>query len=382
MPHANKLFALSEAAHSFESRYLDLLGSLVSRESPTADKTAADALADDLETALEDEGWQVERIEVEPVGDQLVARRNGTGTVSTLLLCHYDTVWQPGTIETMPYRRDGDKIYGPGILDMKAGIVSAMMAPSVARRVDHEIAGPLTLLITSDEETGSLHSRPLIEQLAVEHDRVLVLEPARDDGALKIGRKGTACYWATLHGRSAHAGVNPEQGASALRELAHFLFHAEGLTDTSLGTTVNVTVAAGGTVSNVIPEQARGEVDVRVPSTAEGERVNRAICGYTPRDPRVKVSVEGGLNRPPLEVTQANRRLFGEAQSIAAQLGFELDGAVVGGGSDGNFTSALAVPTLDGLGAVGGGPHARHEHIRMSETLDRLALLAGLLCRQ
>ena len=361
-----------------KSRYLETLRELVLLESPTHDKVATDRLADYLARTLPEVGWKVERIAQLAVGDQLLARQPGQGS-STLLLCHYDTVWPIGTLEVMPYRQDGDRLFGPGVLDMKAGLAMAMFAPEVVRQSGRRLCGPLTLLITSDEEAGSRYSQALIEAQAKEHDRVLVLEPSREDGALKVGRKGVGGFTVRLIGRSAHAGNNPQDGASALRELAHLLLFVESLSDEVAQTSVNLTVARGGTVSNVIAEEAVAEVDWRVLTLAEAERVMQAVHSYRPRDPRVQVTIQGGLNRPPLEPTPANRQLLAEAQRHGAGLGLTLMGAVVGGGSDGNFTSALGIPTLDGLGAVGEGPHARHEQIRLTETLQRLALLSAIL---
>lgn len=369
-----------DAAHQREAAFLKTLEDLVRLESPTFTKASADTLADYLETQLRADNWEVERIRQASVGDQIVGRMPAaTGGPKTLLLTHYDTVWPLGTLAAMPFRRDDNKVYGPGVLDMKAGIAVALHAVSIAKALGRPLKGPLTLLVTSDEEAGSAYSRELIETLAKEHDRVLVLEPGRDDGALKIGRKGVGDIYATFQGRSAHAGNNPEDGASALRELAHYLLFAESLNDAEAGTTVNVTVASGGTVSNVIAEGAVATADMRVLQQSEAERVEAALRGYAPKDDRVSVEITGGLNRPPLEQTDTNQALFAEAQEAMERLGFELAGAVVGGGSDGSFTSALGVATLDGLGSSGAGPHARHEHIRLSETLDRLALLGMLI---
>lgn len=375
---------LKTRAHREETAYLATLEALVRHESPTDDKNACDALADHLEDRLEADGWDVSRTPRNEVGDILTARwGTATGSGGTLLLCHYDTVWPVGTLDAMPFRRNGNEVHGPGTCDMKAGIALALHAKRLAEeRIeagDAAARGRVTLLLTSDEETGSLRSRDAIEDEAKRHDRVLVLEPSRDDGALKVGRKGVGEFRATFTGRSAHAGNNPRDGASALRELAHFLFESEGLTDYDAGTTVNLTVASGGTVSNVISEEANARVDVRVATMAEGARVQTAVDAYAPRDGRVTVLVTGGLNRPPLERTPANDALLEEATRRMHRLGISLETAVVGGGSDGNFTSALGVATLDGLGCSGAGPHARHEHIRVSETLDRLALVASLL---
>lgn len=376
---------LLEQAHADEAGYLATVERLAVIESPSHDKAACDALADDLTALLEQDGWQVTRHARSTVGDILEARMTSAGNdsvadgPSSLLLTHLDTVWPIGTLAKMPVRRDGDVLYGPGTVDMKAGIATAVHAVRLAATSGTTLAGPVTLLVTSDEEVGSGESRALIEQLATEHDRVLVLEPAREDGAMKIGRKGTGMYRVTFTGKSAHAGNNPSDGASALRELAHFLLYVEDLADDVAGTTVNLTKARGGFATNVIAEEATAEIDVRILRAPEVRRVDEAVKAYLPRDKRVTFAVSGGLNRPPLETTEANARLHAAADDALSSLGLKLDAAVVGGGSDGNFTSALGVATLDGLGSVGGGAHARHEHIRISETLDRVALLAALL---
>ena len=370
---------LTDSAHAERDAYLQTLKDLVALESPTLDKAANDRVADYLESRLNADGWRVERVSQDRVGDQLVARWPAPGEVSSLLLCHFDTVWPVGTLAQMPLKEEADKLYGPGTLDMKAGITTALHALKLVEKEGLTLRGPVTLLLTSDEEKGSLLSRDLIETLAREHERVFVLEPGREDGALKTGRKGTGDFTVHFAGVSAHAGNNPKDGASALRELAHFLPFAESLTDYEQGTTVNVTVAQGGSVSNVIAESSSCILDMRVLKQGEAERVETALKSYMPQDSRVSVTITGGLNRPPLEFTEANKALFEEAQTNMATLGLSLEGAVVGGGSDGNFTSALGVPTLDGLGSVGAGPHARFEHIRLDETLDRLALLTALL---
>jgi glutamate carboxypeptidase len=355
------------------------LRALVALESPTRDKPAADVLAGHLQERLRGEGWQVARQAQREVGDHLIARMDAPGHAATLILAHYDTVWPVGTLREMPFRLEEDSAYGPGILDMKAGINSALQAVALAKGLGRELRGPVTLLVTSDEEQGSRTSRGLIEGLSLEHQRVLVVEPARDDGALKVGRKGVGGFEVAFSGRSAHAGNSPESGASALRELAHFLFYAEDLSSLERGTSVNLTVAQGGSVSNVIAEVAAASLDFRALTAGEAERVVEALGRYEPRDGRVQVRVTGGLNRPPLELTPANKALFDDAVACGAAMDLNVTGAVVGGGSDGNFSSALGVATLDGMGAVGEGPHARHEHIRISQTLDRLALLTAML---
>ncbi len=371
--------SLLDLAVAERDAYLATLEGLVTLESPTRDKLLCDRLADHLAALLGRDGWQVDRQARDEVGDVIVARLPADAGPATLLLCHYDTVWPSGTLAAMPFRQEGERVYGPGALDMKAGIATAIHAQRLIRQAGARLRGPVTLLVTSDEEIGSHHSRELIERLAAEHQRVLVLEPGRDDGALKIGRKGVGQIQLQLEGRSAHAGNNPEDGASALRELAHLLLYVEDQGDGEAGTTVNLTVARGGSTGNVIAEEADAEVDLRVLKASEAARVMRALAAFEPRDERVEVRITGGLNRPPLERTEVNEALWREARERGAALGLQLEGAVVGGGSDGSFTSALGVATLDGLGSVGAGPHARHEHIRVPATLERLALVTALL---
>lgn len=368
-----------ERAYANENEFLALLSDLVSYETPTYHKPSLDKLAGRFVELLTDRGFAVTRHARAEAGDIIEGRIVEGHGPSTLFLCHYDTVWPLGTLESMPWKREGDKVYGPGIYDMKAGIANAITAVGMARQLGLNLTGPITLLITSDEETGSRDSRELIEDLARQHDRVYVMEPSRDDGALKVGRKGVGDFHLHLKGRSAHAGNNPADGASALRELAHMLLYVEDLADNVGGTTVNVTTAKAGFATNVIAEEATATVDVRILRTSEAQRLTDAITSYSPRDERVTLTVTGGLNRPPMEPTDKNLGLYNQASEVLAQMGMALESSVVGGGSDGNFTSALGIPTLDGLGAAGGGAHARHEHIRVRETLERLALVTGLI---
>jgi len=371
---------LRQLAADHRDAYLDLLHQLVQHESPSRDQEGGAALVTTLAATLQRDGWTTQREARNGVGDVLLARlRHGASGPSTLLLCHYDTVHPRGSFGAQTWRSDADVAAGPGVLDMKAGIAAAVLAPRLLTGAGMHPAGPVTLLVSSDEEIGSDASRALIEAEAKQHDRVLVLEPSRDDGALKAGRKGVAAYRITLRGRASHAGLAPHDGASALVEMAHLVLELTTLGDDALGTTVTPTVAQAGTTTNVVAEQAVLDVDVRVLSRSEAERVDAAVRGYAVRDPRVRVSVEGGLNRPPMERNAANEALLARAIAIAAAAGWEVEGAVVGGGSDGNFTSALGVPTLDGLGSVGGGAHTSDEHIRIAESLDRVGLLAALL---
>jgi len=374
-----------DKAYAEEPAYLATVTRLAQLESPTSDKAACDVVATELVELLTADGWNVQRHARTTVGDIVEARfpaddwTAAEAGAATLLLAHYDTVWPLGTLAKMPVRRSGDVLSGPGTVDMKAGIACGIHAVRLAVAADLPLRGGVTLLITSDEEVGSGESRALIEQTAERHERVLVLEPGREDGALKVGRKGTGGYQVAIKGKSAHAGNNPADGASALRELAHFLLYVEDLADDVAGTTINLTQAQGGFAANVIAEEASAVIDLRVLRAAEMDRVDRSVKAYQPRDERVELTVEGGLNRPPLEVTAPNGRLHEAADEALRGLGLALDAAVVGGGSDGNFTSALGIATLDGLGSVGGGAHARHEHIRIKESLERVALLTALL---
>jgi glutamate carboxypeptidase len=295
----------------------------------------------------------------------------------TLLLGHLDTVWPLGTLKTMPCRVSDGRLWGPGALDMKAGVAMAFTAIemlSEADLLDREII----LLLTGDEEVGSPASRPITERLASGCDAVYVLEPAQGL-AYKTARKGTGNWRIEVTGLAAHAGVDFEKGANAIRELARVVEKVSGWTDLKRGLTVSVGVVGGGAKSNVIPAQAWAEVDVRIARKSDGPRIERKFAALKPADKRCKLAVTGGVNRPPMERTRSTVRLYRQARSLAAELGFELGEASTGGASDGNFTAALGIPTLDGMGAVGEGAHARHESVVLEHLAPRTALLAGLL---
>lgn len=316
---------------------------------------------------------------IEPVGaTHVVARWPGAGQ-PILVLAHYDTVYPRGTLERQPVVVQGDKLYGPGTYDMKGGLLMACVAMQALRAVDRLPRRPVWLLCTSDEETGSPTSRPFIEALARNASAVLVLEAAALNGALKTARKGVGNYRMTIHGRAAHAGVAPETGRSALLELAHQIVWLYSLNDPHTGTTVSVGRAEGGTVSNVVPAEATAVIDVRVRSVAEAERIEHALNTRLPVLEGVSMQVTGGLNRPPMERTPAGMQLFEHARRLAHELGFEVQETSTGGASDGNFTAALGVPTLDGLGPTGGGAHALDEHVDLESFVPRTALLARML---
>jgi len=317
--------------------------------------------------------------QIEPVGaTHVVARWPGEGQ-PILVLAHYDTVYGRGTLERQPVVQRGDKLFGPGTYDMKGGLLMACVAMQALQVLDRMPRRPVWLLCTSDEETGSPTSRPFIEALAAEAGQALVMEAAALNGALKTARKGVGMYHMTIEGRAAHAGVAPETGRSALLELAHQVVWLHSLNDLETGTTVSVGVAHGGTAGNVVPAQATAEIDVRVRSVAEAERIEHAFKTRLPVLDGVSLQVMGGLNRPPMERTLAGVQLFEHARRLAHELGFDVQETSTGGASDGNFTAALGVPTLDGLGPTGGGAHALDEHVDLPSFVPRTALLARLL---
>ncbi|WP_260703195.1 M20 family metallopeptidase [Edaphobacter flagellatus] len=299
-----------------------------------------------------------------------------------LLLSHLDTVWPHGTLRSMPWREDAGKIYGPGTLDMKAGVVMALTAISVLQKLSL-LRRPVTLLINSEEEVGSPISRPITEKLARESSAVFVLEPAQildsKTAALKTSRKGIGNYRVHVTGIGAHSGVDFQRGHSAVLELARQIEKIAAFTDLRRGLTVNPGVIAGGTRSNVIAAEAYVEIDVRIARASDAQKVDRFFSSLKPFDKACKLTVTGGINRPPMERKPGTVALFKQAKKLAAELGFPLEEAGTGGGSDGNFTAALGIPTLDGMGAVGTGAHAAHEHIEIQHLAPRTALLAAMI---
>ena len=355
---------------------------LAEHESPTAhnavEKAASDHLATYLEGILTGYGAEVERLPQAVRGDHLVARW-GQGERPTLILAHYDTVWPLGTLTGMPVRLVEDQLRGPGVYDMKGGLVLGLMAVRCLREMDR-LHGPVTFLINSDEEVGSLTSRGLIESEARRSQAALVLEPAQPpNAALKTSRKGVGRFQLKVIGQPGHSGWVAEYGVSAVEEMARQVVDLYGLADHSQGTTINVGVMNGGTRANVIAAEAAADIDLRVTSKAEGERMTQAICNRQPFNPGARIEVSGGLNRPPMERTLGTVALFEAAQRVGASLGLTVTESSSGGGSDGNFTSAIGVPTLDGLGVVGGGAHGHDEHLLVSQMAARAALLAGVL---
>jgi glutamate carboxypeptidase len=294
-----------------------------------------------------------------------------------LLLGHLDTVWPIGTLESMPCRVRNGRLWGPGTLDMKAGVAMAAAAIELLMEADL-LHREIVVLLNSDEEIGSPASRPITEALARQCAAVYVLEPAQGL-AYKTARKGIGEWHIVVNGVAAHAGVDFEKGANALLELARVIETVSGWTDLKRGLTVSVGMATGGTKSNVVPAQAGAHFDVRIPRLADGPRIARKFASLRPADPRCAIIVTGGINRPPMERSRGTVRLFRKAHALARELGFELREASTGGGSDGNFTAALGIPTLDGMGAVGEGAHASHESVFVEHLAARTALLAGML---
>jgi glutamate carboxypeptidase len=300
------------------------------------------------------------------------------GAAPALLLCHYDTVWPVGALTTHPFRIEDGKAFGPGILDMQTSLALVEFSLRAIAELALTLPRPVTVLVTSDEEIGSGASRALIEEEARGAAYVLVLEPPLANGALKTARKGTGSFTVETVGRAAHAGVEPEKGINAIVEMAHQVLAIQRLNNLTAGTTVNADVVEGGTATNVIPARCTVKVDVRAWTQSEADRVDAAMRGLAPVLPGAAVQVRGGWNRPPLERT-ATAALFARAQAVGRQLGMDLAEGSTGGGSDGNFTGALGVPTLDGLGVPGAGAHADHEHILVEEIAPRAALLTALL---
>jgi glutamate carboxypeptidase len=358
---------------------LQTLETLVRLESPSTDKAAVDRCGAVLAGMLRAAGADVDVLSQVERGNHLRARIPGEGR-PVLILGHFDTVWPAGTLERMPLTRDGDRLYGPGTFDMKAGIAIALGAIGALRatRTTHP---PMTMLWTTDEEIGSETSRDTIESEARNAAVVLVLEPALPGGALKTARKGCGEFEITVHGVAAHAGLDPGKGASAIHELASQIAAIERFQDLPRGISVNVGIIAGGSRPNVVAEEARAIVDVRAPTREAADAVEAAFRGLQPTRPGTRLTVKGGFERPPMERSPAGVELFSRASAVAFSLGRELGEGSAGGGSDGNFTAALGVPTLDGLGAIGDGAHAAHEHVDVTALPWRAALVAGLIGR-
>ncbi|HEX4596071.1 MAG TPA: M20 family metallopeptidase [Bryobacteraceae bacterium] len=373
-------------ARAKQSAIIALIREMVECESPSDHPPSVNRFVDLLESKLAGVG----RVRIFPGGRfgrhmrcefQLSGaskRRDG----GILALAHSDTVWPLGTLAQMPFRDQKGRLWGPGVLDMKSGIAFFLFAVQALRELDIAVARKVVLQVNSDEEVGSETSRPLTEEAAKSSAAVLVLEPGTGlAGKIKTARKGVGDYTVTVQGRASHAGVDFQNGASAIVELARQIERIAGFTRLDRGITVNPGVISGGTRTNVVAAEARAEVDIRVAKLKDAPALDKKFHGLRPFDKRCTIHVEGGLNRPPMERSPGIRKLFGLAQSWAKELGVSLEESSTGGGSDGNFTAALGVPTLDGLGGVGEGAHAVNESILIDRIADRTALLAMLLSR-
>jgi glutamate carboxypeptidase len=364
-----------------EHEILELLAKLVRLESPSRDKPALDTLAAFLADRLTQLVGAVEIISNPIGGDHVLGRFSHDSHLRpALVLGHFDTVWPLGTLERMPFRVGDGRAYGPGIFDMKASLAILLTVLDQLRKNANLVRRPIWVLFTSDEEIGSPTSRDLIEKLAVDCAYVLVLEPALANGGLKTARKGVGRFRLEVEGRAAHAGVAPQDGRSAIVELAHQILRLQKLQDLTAGTTINIGVIQGGTTSNVVPAKASADLDVRVASMAEESRIVAAFQSLVPEIDGTRLILTGSFNRPPMERTPAVAALFEQARAIGlATLGLSLPEGSTGGASDGNFTAALGLPTLDGLGACGGGAHADDEHVLVASLPQRALLLFHLL---
>lgn len=366
--------------HSEQDWLIDFIEALVAIESPSDDPAAVNRCGGELTSRLAGLGAAITRVSPSAAGDHLRASF-GQGPRQILLLGHFDTVWPIGQLGRMPIRREGGNLHGPGVFDMKAGIGLATLATRAHLAHGASSDARIVMLWTTDEEIGSTTSRALIEAEAQQSDAVLVFEPSLPGGALKTSRKGVGQFELVVRGISAHAGLDPGKGLSAIHELARQVLAIEKLQNLDRGMSVNVGIVSGGSRANVVAEEARATIDARAVTLADASEIDRVIKSLTPQRAGATISVTGGFDRPPLERSEAVVRLLGVARSAAEELGLTLEEGAAGGGSDGNFTAALGVPTLDGLGAIGDGAHALHEHVVIDALAPRAALIAGLIGR-
>lgn len=358
---------------------LSLLKCLVEMESYSLDKGGVDRLAQFLAREFENRGAEAEVIPQAASGNALKAVWRGEGSGRPLLfLGHLDTVWPPGTVFERPFAMKDGKAYGPGIYDMKCSLLLCLL---VCRAFYEQRLRPerdVIFFFTPDEEIGSAAGLPLFEPIARASRAVLVLEPSLPGGRAKTFRKGVGTFRLRVAGIAAHAGLDPQTGASAILELSRQVLKIQRMTDYERGITLSVGTIRGGSAVNVVPSRAEAEVDFRFSTLADGRRLERRIRRLRPRDARCSFEIEGGINRPPFERTPAVAGLYQEAKALAATIGMQLGEGGTGGGSDGSFTAALGIPTLDGLGVEGGGAHAAHEHILISDVPRRASLLSIL----
>jgi len=358
---------------------IEFLEKMVALESPSFDKPLVDEFVRFVGAQFAAMGGQVEFAHADKFGDHMIARFTGSSSERILLLGHTDTVWPAGEATKRPFKIAGGRAFGPGVFDMKAGILLIAMAIDALQKVDRSLPKCVTVLLVSDEEVGSTSSRTVTESEARPCRAVFVMEPSLPGGALKTARKGIGRFALKAIGKAAHAGIDPENGVNAIEEISQQILKLQKMTDPTRGTIVTVGVVQGGTRSNVVPAEAAAEIDIRISSMEEAERMTKMIKTLSPQLPGARLEIRGSINRPPMERTAETIRLFQLAQKVAQTLGIALKEGSTGGASDGNFTSALGIPTLDGLGAVGGGAHAVDEWVDIQSLPHRAALLAGLL---
>ncbi len=369
------------AAEDEKQAMIRFLRRLVTAESPTSVPDSQSAILMILLEALEDIGLKAKLFPGKEFGGHLVAEvpKENKNRSQQMLIGHCDTVWPIGTIKSMPFTHEGNVIRGPGAYDMKGGLTQLIFALKIIHRLGLEMPVRPLVFINSDEESGSIESRPHIDNLAKQVERVFVLEPSLGlEGKLKTARKGVGRFTLLVTGKAAHAGLEPEKGVSAVLELSYLIQKLHALNDPVKGITVNVGKIEGGLQSNVIPPTSRAEIDVRVPSWGDADRIESQIFNLSPQTRGTKISIQGGINRPPLERTVRNNELWMAARQLGQNLGLDLLSGTAGGGSDGNFTSQHTA-TLDGLGAVGDGAHAQHEFIFIDKMIERTALLTLLI---
>lgn len=366
-----------------QQRILDAIRILVERETTSREEVRLNEIALFIADQLRELDGEIELTPQPGYGTHLRARFNfghDRSTPSVLVIGHLDTVWPVGTLAKMPFLLTPEGVaHGPGIFDMKSGVVIAIESLNAIKALGLQTNKPITLLLTCDEEIGSKTSRPLVEEEAKRAAAALVLEPPISGGVVKTGRKGIGVFTIRAIGRAAHAGLDPRKGINANVELAHQVLRLAEMNDYERGVTVSVGVMNGGTTTNVVPAEAIAKADVRFWTPEDGERVVSQIRGLKPFLNEAQLEIIGGVNRPPMPRSGKNIALYEHARNLAAEIGFDLKDAVVGGGSDGNFTAALGVPTLDGLGVDGAGAHADHEHIIVSDIPRRATLLTRLL---
>ena len=370
-----------EYVRSQQPALIELLKHMVEAESPSSTPDSHQLIISVLSDAFGSLGFKIRTPRMPNSHRHVYARRNDRdrGKPIQLLVGHYDTVWPIGTVANRPFTIDGNILRGPGVFDMKGGLTQIVIALRAIRDLGLEAPLEPVVFINSDEEIGSRTSTKYIRALARSAARAFVLEPSMgEEGTIKTERKGIGRFTITVHGKAAHAGLDPEAGASAILELSHVIQSLFALNDASEGITVNVGTIDGGLQPNVIAPHSQAVVDVRVPTIADGERIEKAIHALTPTTPGVRLSIEGGIGRPSMEQTPRNRALWEQAETFGRELGLELTQGRAGGASDGNTTSQYTA-TLDGLGPVGHGAHAEHEFLYIDKTLERTALLAMLL---